>query len=302
MRRHPVLLRLLALGTFLALSTETAFALTGGQIIETEAYTLISKFTPLILIVMIMTVIILGFTLLLSQDDAGLGKAKSTLTATLIGGIIITVILIFSGGTLAGTQPGRTFIELFFTGENTTTAGNYTTVLDSQTANSIGGEAEGIASWLATMAAVVGVLIIIIAALRAFLSFGDEASYANVRKSLLHIIIGLIIIGGAYLLREAFYAPSLDIKGGAFTETGTFTGVANPDSLMDLINEKVMIILSIMTIIAVAILIYAGFRMVISFGREEDFTAAKSLMLRVIAGLIIILLSFTLMWIVASIF
>lgn len=302
MRRHSVLLRLLALGTFLARSVETAFAQTGGQIIEEQAYTLISKFTPLILIVMIMTVIILGFTLLLSQDEAGLGKAKSTLVATFIGGIIITVILIFSGGTLAGTQPGRAFVELFYTGEDTTTAGNYTTVLDPTTANSIGGEAEGIAGWLATMAAVIGVLIIIIAALKAFLSFGDEASYANVRKSLLHIIIGLIIIGGAYLLREAFYAPTLDIEGGTFTETGTFTGVANPDSLMDLIKDKVMIILSIMTIIAVAILIYAGLRMVISFGREEDFTAAKGLMLRVIAGLFIILLSFTLMWIVASIF
>jgi hypothetical protein len=302
-RRHPVLLRLLLIGILLAFSVEPTFAQTGGTIIQNEAFALIAKFSPLILIIGILTVIILGFTLLVSQEDAALGKAKSALIACVIGGIIVTIILLFSGGSFTGGTPGRTFIELFFTGENTTNPGNYTSVLTTNNANAVGGEAEGVASWLSTMAAVIGILIIIIAALRAFLSFGDEASYANVRKSILHIVIGLIVIGGAFLLRQAFYAPDLDIQGGAFTGTATFTGAeANPSQLMQLIKDKVMIVLAVMTIIAVAILIYAGFRMVISFGREEDFTAAKSLMLRVIVGLFIILLSFTLMWTVASIF
>lgn len=293
MRRHPILLRLLTIGTLLALSAEPALALTGGEIIRDAAYDLILRFRPLILIVMIMTVIILGFTLLLSHEESGLGKAKSTLVATLIGGIIVTVIL----------SLGTTSVSILYTGIDTLLPLNYVTVLDPANANAIGAEAEGVAGWLSTMAAVVGILIIIIAALRAFLSFGDEASYANVRKSLLHIVIGLIVIGGAYLLRKAFYAPSLDIQGGAFTDIATFTGAeAKPNLLMQLIKDKVMIILAILTIIAVAILIYAGLRMVISFGREEDFTAAKSLMLRVIAGLLIILLSFSLVWIVASIF
>ncbi|MDD5055333.1 MAG: hypothetical protein PHZ00_03625 [Candidatus Peribacteraceae bacterium] len=308
MRRHPVLLRLLLIGTLFFVSAESAWAQTGGQIIRNAAYDLIARFSPLILIVMIMTVIILAFTLLLSHDDAGLSKAKSTLIATLIGGMIITVILMLSGGSFSGAIPRQSFIELFFTGENSTNAGNYTSVLKSSNANAVGLQAEGVASWLATMAAVVGILIIIITALRAFLSFGDEASYANVRKSILHIIIGLIIIGGAVLLRRAFYVPTLVIDGGgSITETVsiTFPGgdpEGNPDTLIELIKDKVMIVLAVMTIVAVAILIYAGLRMVISFGREEDFSAAKSLMLRVIVGLFIILLSFTLMWIVASLF
>ncbi|HRH93987.1 MAG TPA: hypothetical protein PKV72_05665, partial [Candidatus Peribacteria bacterium] len=79
-----------------------------------------------------------------------------------------------------------------------------------------------------------------------------------------------------------------------------FSGSPNP--LIQLILAKVLIILAIITTIAVAILIYAGFRMVTNFGNEEVFNQAKGLIFRVIAGLVIILLSYVLVIFVANAF
>lgn len=63
-----------------------------------------------------------------------------------------------------------------------------------------------------------------------------------------------------------------------------------------------LIVLAIITTIAVAIIIYAGFRMVISFGNEEAFSSARSLAIRAAIGILIILISYTLVIIVATIF
>ncbi len=305
MRRHPILLRLALIGILLPLSLEPAFAQTGGMIIREAAYNLILRVSPVILIVSILTVVILGFTLVVSHEEAALGKAKSTLMAVAIGAIIVTVILMMSGGSFNGSTPlNGGFIGMFYSGINTLVPYSFSSVLNFGNADAIGWEAQGIADWITTMAAVFGILMIIIAALRAFSYVGaDDSSYDKVRRAVLHTIIGLAIIGGAYLLRKAFYAPVLEIQGGAFGVTVPFPGgEANPNSIMLLIKEKIMIILGFLTIIAVAVLVYAGFRMVISFGKEDEFTAAKDLMFRVIVGLLIIGFSFTLVWIVAAIF
>ncbi len=145
-------------------------------------------------------------------------------------------------------------------------------------------EAYGIVGWLCTMGGVFSILMIVVSAVRAVGSFGgDEAAYGGVRNALINAVIGLIIMAASILIRDT-----------------VFQGI--PDPLIGLILEKVLIILGIITTIALAILIYAGFRMVTNFGNEEVFNQAKGLVYRVIAGLIIILLSYVLVIFVANAF
>ena len=60
--------------------------------------------------------------------------------------------------------------------------------------------------------------------------------------------------------------------------------------------------MNLITTVAVGILVYAGLRMVISYGKEDEFTAAKSLAIRVVVGLIVVLLSYVMVFTVWKLF
>jgi hypothetical protein len=145
-------------------------------------------------------------------------------------------------------------------------------------------EALGIVGWLSAMAGIFGILMVVISAVRAVSGFGgDEGAYSNVRNSLINAIVGLIIIASAIIIHDSI-----------------FQGIPNP--LIQLVLSKVQIILGIITTIAVAVLVYAGFRMVTNFGNEEVFNQAKSLIYRVLIGIVIILLSYVLVYFVMNAF
>jgi hypothetical protein len=265
MRKIFTLLRLTALGTLLALPFP---AYASGMDIRIIFLDLIAVFIPVIAIVAILVVIIAGFILMTSNDEAALGKARNTLLAASIGGAIATIIWMI--GPLS-------FVGYFYNG----IAG----VMMVNTGGLVGMETEGLADWIATMAVITGVVVIIIATLRAVASFGgDEAAYTKVRHAILYVIIGLMIIAAAYVFKNVFF----------------FTG--RPSTLLAYVGKIATVIIGIISTIAMAILIYAGLRMVISFGKEDEFTAAKSLALRVIVGLIIIALSYALVYIVSYLF
>lgn len=261
-----ILITRLVAALFLALAPLTAHA-AGGDDISEGFFGLIVRFAPLWISAAVLVLVIAGFTLMVSQDEGRLDKAKKTIAAVMIGGIIIVIIL--SGP--------RNFVSIMYNGIpgllliNT---GGYT----------IGYEAAGIANWLTAMAAMFGILMIIITVIRAVASFGDESSYQNTRMSMLHVLFGLIVIGAAYLFEVVFFADR------------------TPNALIALIASKILVVLLVITTIAVFILIYVGIRMIASFGQEDQYTAAKSLAIRVLLGLLVILVSYTLVVVVALIF
>lgn len=257
----------------------------GGIDIQNGFLSLITAFWPLWITAAILVLVIAGFTLMTSQDENSLQKAKTTLISVLIGGILTTIIWVNplgSGGPLG-------FIGIVYNGMAGSSIIN--------TGDAIGFQVIGIAEWLSAMAVMLGILFIIVAVLRAVASLGDEAAYTAARYSLLHVIIGVVLIAGTYLIQLALFGsetgPGVVVSGDLSIE---------PNPLLGLIAAQLVIILHVITFIAVAILIYAGLRMIISFGREEDFTAAKSLALRVIVGLLVLIVSYSLVWIVATIF
>lgn len=285
MRIRWNLQRLVTLAGLAVLVPTQAHALTGGALIAQQFANLVTAFWPLWTTVAVLVIVIAGFTLMISHDENAIDKAKTTIIAVVIGGVI-TVIITAVGATNVvswvydGTY-GRTFGTTF--------------------APRFGLEAVGIANWITAMAAMVGILIIIITVVKAVASFGgDESAYSQTRTVLLHVIFGLILIGGATLVNNVFFAIPAIVTGPDGINYGISGG--NPNPIIALVRAKIGIVLGFMTLIAVAILVFAGFRMVTSFGREEEYTAAKSLAGRVVVGLLVILVSYSLVAIVARLF
>lgn len=280
MRIRHCLHRLLA-SSVLGLIPFPAYA--SGLDVSLAFESLIFTFAPLWIITAVLVLVIAGFALMMSQDEGRLDKAKKTIAAVVIGGIIITIILAIPGG------PTK-FVSIMYTGIPGFVLPNTGGIIVSD-------EAIGISQWLTAMAAMFGIFIIIVAVFRAVASLGGEGDYTNARLAILHIIGGLIIIAGAFIFQLAFFGSD---TGPQAVVMGSLNIKPNP--LIGLIASKILIVLAVITTIAVAILIYAGFRMIISFGQEDQFTAAKSLAYRVAIGLIVILVSYALVIVVALLF
>lgn len=213
-----------------------------------------------------LVMIIAGVTMMVSQDESVLQKARSTLGAVAIGAVLVTIITVL--------KPAQ-FVGNFY---NTTISTTF--VIN----NVVGAEAIGLANWIASISVVVGILMIIVSALRAVLSFGDEAAYQNVRTAVLHLIIGIIVVSGALTIQAVFFDTQ------------------EPTELLGLILVPLQVLIGIMTLVAVGIIIYAGFRMIISFGKEDEFSGARSLIIRAIIGLIVLIVSFTLITVILNCF
>lgn len=255
-------------GFLLALLPMPVFA-AGGADIASIFVSIVTAFWPLWVVAAVLVLVIAGFILVTATDESKLEKARATIIAVVMGGILTTIIWVLG---VSGS------VGLLYNG----TAGFVMT--SSASADVIGLEAIGIADWVATIAVLLGIVFIIIAAVRAVASLGDEGKYANARNAVIQAIIGLVIIGAAYIFKIVFY------------------DVREPSPLIALFASKVAIVLGFILLIAVAILVYAGFRMVISFGNDEAFNSAKSLAYRAVVGILIILISYSLVFIVASVF
>ncbi|HVY68070.1 MAG TPA: pilin, partial [Patescibacteria group bacterium] len=88
------------------------------------------------------------------------------------------------------------------------------------------------------------------------------------------------------------------------TGNNTITGPTNPiqdTNLFDLFFRLLKILMGILGAIAVLMIIIGGFRMVIAQGNEEAYTKAKSTITWAIIGLVIALLSFSIVIIVQNI-
>lgn len=260
--------RLITLSALAVLVPSPAHALTGGALISQQFANLVTAFWPLWTFAAVLVLVIAGFTLMISRDENAIDKAKTTVIAVVIGGVITVVITAIGATDVIGWVYNGTYGIVF-----------------RNTGVNFGIEAEGVAGWITAMAAMVGILIIIITVIKAVASFGgDESAYSNTRTVILHVILGLILIGGATIVRTVFFASG------------------EPSPLIGLVKDKITIVLGFMILVAIAILVFAGFRMVTSFGREEEYSAAKSLIVRAIFGLLVILLSYSLVAIVAKLF
>ncbi len=262
-RRNHSLFGLLAV--LLLIMPSMAHAIGGGEQIKGILDTLlITISTPAIVIgIGTLVVIVLGLRVMFSNDESGIEKARKGLGAVFVGIVLMLLAttlatLLYSGGLSSGGE--------------------------------ITGEIVGLSDWIAGIAAVLGLLMIIVSALRAVISFGEEEAYGKVRTSVLYAVIGLIIIA---LDKTILVTAILSGSPGSSGSSGTIIGF---------VVTQLNFLLGFVTLIALVVVIYAGIRLVANFGNEEVYAQSKGIILRAILGLLVISLSYVMAQFVVTLF
>ncbi|MBN2096430.1 hypothetical protein JW752_03465 [Candidatus Peregrinibacteria bacterium] len=107
---------------------------------------------------------------------------------------------------------------------------------------------------------------------------------------------------GAFAM-TAFFVNNALAQGGAFFDNpqgGAAPNVAAQGTLGQNITTIINYFLGLLGLIAVGFLIYAGILMVTAGGAEEQVTKARKIIMYAVAGIVIILLSYTVVTFVSS--
>lgn len=215
-----------------------------------------------------------GMSLIVSEDEGKLSTAKRTISSTLIGIILAyisqaLVVGFYGNGTTGGIVGG---------GEATLQTTIY-----------------GLVNWFTVAMAALGALMIIVSVIRAIGSFGKEEELTNVRQTIFGTASGILMIS---------LLPAIKLTLGIrdLSPLGALGGAAvEATPIIQEIGGIVSNLLVFLALIAVAIVIYAGVRMIVNFGNEEEFTKSRSLIIRAIIGMVVIFISYTAVILILSI-
>lgn len=142
-------------------------------------------------------------------------------------------------------------------------------------------EMLGIVRWVQVLVAVLAIAMIIAAVFAAMFSIGSEDATSRIRRAVFGAAAGILILGIDVAFRATFGLEYFAVPGGP--------------SPFPLITRALIIIgyiLSFMALVAVCVIVYAGIRMILSLGNEEEFKNMRSLILRAMLGLFVILVSY----------
>ena len=140
-------------------------------------------------------------------------------------------------------------------------------------ATGIKAQFAGIIDMIEEPIAVVAVIMIIVSGIRAIINWGSSDGITQGRRTIISILIGIFLI----------------VAKGDFVDA--FLNTHSPDPIIDRINQYLIIALGFVTIAAVAVMVFAGFLMIVNVGKDEQYQRAKGIIIRVAIGLLIILSS-----------
>jgi hypothetical protein len=132
-------------------------------------------------------------------------------------------------------------------------------------------ELIGFISWIEEIVLLGAIILIIGNGIRTVANYGSDEGLALMRRTIFSILFGIILLSVKFILTE-----SLAI---------TF----RPDGVIESFVYVFDIILGVMALIAVVVVIYAGFLMVANVGNDEQYTRARGILIRVAIGLVVIL-------------
>lgn len=233
------------------------------------------KLRPVLASAAVLFIIIGGIRMIVTQDDDGMAKAKTIISASIVGMILSFLIVPFINAFYGGLDAGGSTIPV-----GTVAQGNML-----QGASVFTDEVLGIINWGFTFVAVIAVLMIIVSGFRALMKSGSEEGITELRRTVVSVIFGILLLVFHGVLNEVF-----GLQPGVDPSTVGVDAARGLPKIVGIVN----FLLGFVSLIAVAVVIFAGIQMVLNFGKSENVEKAKGLLLRAILGLVIMLMSYAL--------
>lgn len=227
----------------------------GGTEFGSIFQTIIQSFIGVVTAVGIVMIIRAGLTLTISQDEGQLEKTRKVVFGVAAALIIINLAPRIAEAYLAYKSGGPGIIDT---------------------------EVRGLLRFFETVAAITAIVFIIISGIRAVISYGGDDGAAHLKRALLGVGAGILLIATKLLIVDA-----------VVTER-------TPGKLLTLISKFMQVILGFGAFVATIVLIWAGLLMIVNLGNDEQYTRAKNLVIRVGIGLIVILTSLAIVRFVIS--
>lgn len=213
---------------------------------------IVVSYMPIIIPVAVLALGILGLRMVISQEDEIRQQSKNIIAAIISGVILANLISPFLSLVQGFNAPGAQ-------------------------ANIVNSEVGGLIDWALGLLASFAVFFIVVTAFRIMakgaIGISSEEDLGLLRRTIGGVAAGILVIVFKMAILSAF--------GGG----------GGPGPLLAAIARVSSYLLSFVALAAVAVIMYAGFRMVMNFGNEEAVTEGRSLILRVVAGLVLILTS-----------
>lgn len=219
---------------------------------------IVVRFRPILTVAGVLNIVIFGYRMIIGQEDDVIAKSRAVMSGTIAGLIMAYLIepfmLAFYG---SGGEVPRGAME-----------GGAALLSD---------EVNGVINWVLVIVGSLAVMMLILSAIKAIGQSASDDGIANMRKTIFSVVFGVILL-----------ALRLALSDGFVTNTG------NPAPILGAILRPVSYVIGMLAMIAVIIVVYAGFQYVFSIGRDEQATKAKNLLIRASIGVVVILLSLAL--------
>ena len=215
------------------------------------------SFLPLLNGIAILTIVIAGLLAVIAQDENRIQNARFTVVSA-----IIALVLINATGAIADAY---------------LTAFDYDGSADPvEGARIVSEEILGFVRFMEVPLAIIAVMVIIISGIKAVIDYTGEKGLTQFRGTFFSILFGVIIILAKNVLANAIVIER------------------RPDPIVEVAMDIAFTIVGYIALIAFIVIVIAGIMMIANLGNEEQYTKAKTLIVRVILGIVIILLVATL--------
>ncbi|MBI3332249.1 hypothetical protein HYZ99_04845 [Candidatus Peregrinibacteria bacterium] len=251
-----------------------------GNNFNTIVSTFVVNFRPLVFIVAVFVITLSGFRMIITEEEESFNKAKRIISAS-VTGVMLSYLV----------EP---FIDAFYGDGNVFGAIGIGAVPRGNAAagaSVLSEEALGVIEWALTIVGVLAVFIIIISGLKAIANAGSEEGITQLRRTVFTVISGILLIVFRIAINDTLGLP----------EASGAPGAPGPGPLIGAAIQILNFILGFLLIVAIAMIIYAGFQMILNFGQEDQYTKAKGLAFRVGIGLVVIAVSLVIINLVISV-
>lgn len=239
-----------------------------GGILYNVAY----SFIPIAATAALLAMTIAGFFLALSGSETQATTARRVFISSLTGLALLNLVNVFASSLISGTPGGPTILT------DPWRAGNI-----------IAGEARDLIAFLEVPLGILCVVMIIISGIRAIANFGSEDGVAQLRRTVLFTVAGFILV----------YMRSILVGGTLLSGPGIADG--SPSSTIHVILLILKQIYFYAITIAIVMIIYAGILMIVNIGKDEQYSKAKGLIIRVAIGLLVMMASGGIVYLLSSI-